>query len=545
MASPVLRVTLIRHGQSANNVLLDQSFAAFTSARTPDAPLTPEGVAQALLAGRFLAAAQPQAPVPLTALYASGMDRALHTAAVVGECVGLRPVVWPDCHEVGGCFANELDAQGELVGYRGVPGMGRGAIAARYQQVLLPAEADGPDDPSVVGGALTGDGWWHHPHREAEVDAIRRINRVLRALKRRAWSLGVAAAAAADSRAFADVDAPPSSVATRGLAPALARGFATSDALLAAQIATAQAGPDCCGHRVRLVPGEAPESEAPAPIRRAAAQLARVGGMWATGAPSAPAASPASPAPSAAGSEGIAIVCHGDMIDVLLRLAVGALEVDDRTGRVVDRFHPSPSGADRFHAPAAGGGGGAGAPGDPTPDELFGFGFDAPTALPGGDGGASAAAARRADAAAVFAAAAGHTAPPLRFVSHNCGLTVLDISPSGAVKVVRVNDVRHLAALPASPGAGAAAGWLGPAAAPGRPDDLHDDDAGADGDRDGSVFAAADAATAAFMVDAACAFGLPWGPDRSDERAAFAACTPFPIARLTSPLLTAGAASLV
>lgn len=522
---PTLRVVLVRHGQSANNVLLDQSFASFTAARTPDAPLTTEGVAQAYLAGEFLASAQPQMPIPLTALYSSGMDRALHTASVIGERTGLRPTVWPDCHEVGGCFSNVLDpSTGELLGYRGVPGMGRRAIRERYPDALLPAQASGANDATVVGGALTDDGWWHGAQRETEAQAVRRVHRVISALRRRAGALGAASAVAlageVSPRATASVVVPDLAVAQQGLSRALASSFQRSDALLAAQAAAALRGPDLAGPRLSVEVSSEPSDPDIATRSKASARVAALNARWGCTSSDMAAATPAH-------CEAIAIVCHGDMIDTLLRLAVGALAVDEATGAVHDRLHrigPS-TGCDNDDDVDD-------SPREPLQEDVYGAGFDAPAALP-----SSPSQRQRKDAAAaVFAAAAGHTTSPLRFVTHNCGLVWLDFSPEGHVKVVRTNDVRHLAGMPSQ--SRLPDGLPSP-----KPISTHvDGEYVCDGDD-------ADAAVRVFIASAAAAYGHPWaGEERAAERAAFAQSAQLqlpPQPRLVSPLLTAGAASLV
>lgn len=80
----LLRVVLVRHGQSANNALVEtEGSAAYYAQRSPDAPLTPLGERQAARAGAFLARTARESPVPLAAVYCSAMARALHTASIM------------------------------------------------------------------------------------------------------------------------------------------------------------------------------------------------------------------------------------------------------------------------------------------------------------------------------------------------------------------------------------------------------------------------------------------------------------------------------
>ena len=441
--SPILRVLLVRHGQSANNVLLEQSFENFSGGRVPDAPLTDAGIAQAALAGDFLASAQAFLPTPLTALYSSAMDRAVHTASIIGDRTGLRPVVWPELHEVGGAFSNILDPQsGALLGYRGVPGMGRSALAARYPDAILPPNGGGDSDNNeIVGGILDERGWWQSEQRETEEDAVRRIDRVLSALKRRAWLIG---ARHRENEQAVTLPIDVTSVAAHGFASALATALNASDECLAAETAMTLQGPDRPAHGLRLtalsgehniIAAAPPSSSSLKRIERAASRIAELNQRWC--------------APPNAFSEAIALVCHGDMIDTLLRLICGALRVDDATGHVHDAFARHTH--EKAAAACAAAGSGAtdaganeassaknnasfsddsDAPLDPTAAEIYGTGLDAPAAL------------------AVYAAAAGHTTTPLRFITHNCGIVWLDFHPSGDVRIGRVNDVRHLSGVP-------------------------------------------------------------------------------------------------
>jgi len=135
---------LIRHGQSANNILED------ISRRSEDPELTKLGEKQAVRVAEHLAAGGHLCPAEreegrlfLERVYCSPMIRALQTAAAIGRGLGAAPEVWVDIHEVGGIF---LDHGGErgIVGY---PGQRRSQIAARFPEFRLPDE-------------IGEDGWW-------------------------------------------------------------------------------------------------------------------------------------------------------------------------------------------------------------------------------------------------------------------------------------------------------------------------------------------------------------------------------------------------
>ena len=95
-----LRVYLVRHGESTNNVLLAQSWDAFATHRVPDSPLTPLGHGQATALGASLAAAQDAHALRprLTAVYASPMVRALETGSYLANSLGHPLLVWPELH---------------------------------------------------------------------------------------------------------------------------------------------------------------------------------------------------------------------------------------------------------------------------------------------------------------------------------------------------------------------------------------------------------------------------------------------------------------
>lgn len=108
-----LRLVLIRHAESRNNALLARagsSSESWEQCRQADPGLTKRGLRQAEAAARFLAgevmtgASAANQLLPLTAVYASPMKRALLTLAPLARRIALRPQVWTDCFEVGGLF---------------------------------------------------------------------------------------------------------------------------------------------------------------------------------------------------------------------------------------------------------------------------------------------------------------------------------------------------------------------------------------------------------------------------------------------------------
>jgi broad specificity phosphatase PhoE len=168
-----MELYLIRHGQSANNVLESAlpGSPASQGSRHQDPELTPKGERQARCAAEFLARGGhrypgegPDGRPPLDRLYCSPMIRALHTAQLIGQALGLRPQVWVDLHEMGGIY---LDQDGAKVGY---PGQGRGQLQARFPEIELPSQ-------------IREEGWWQGGFEEVHRAQGRAIG-VARELRR-------------------------------------------------------------------------------------------------------------------------------------------------------------------------------------------------------------------------------------------------------------------------------------------------------------------------------------------------------------------------
>jgi 2,3-bisphosphoglycerate-dependent phosphoglycerate mutase len=160
----------IRHGQSANNLLWDQTGS--NVGRSEDAELTERGRAQAQLVAQFLSRAESGARVGhnaanshdphnragfgLTHLYSSLMVRAVATATAIAETTGLPLVAWEDAHETGGIY-REDPATGECAG---LPGKSRAFFEAHYPRLILP-------------DAMNASGWWSRPQEPQEHKPLR------------------------------------------------------------------------------------------------------------------------------------------------------------------------------------------------------------------------------------------------------------------------------------------------------------------------------------------------------------------------------------
>lgn len=148
-----MRVHLIRHGQSANNALPEYQ-------RIEDPALTPIGREQAERLGHWAA------QTPLHTLLVSPFLRTLETAAPIHRVTGLRPQVWVDLHERGGCYAGWQPSN-----FRGRPGMNAVEIRERFPHVELVDE-------------IHPGGWWQSQPRESDEQALQRARRVVDRLRR-------------------------------------------------------------------------------------------------------------------------------------------------------------------------------------------------------------------------------------------------------------------------------------------------------------------------------------------------------------------------
>jgi 2,3-bisphosphoglycerate-dependent phosphoglycerate mutase len=161
-----MQLYFIRHGQSANNLLWDQTGAS--KGRSVDAELTQTGRRQAELVAQFLRRPSPPvaaqtkdvynaAGLRITHLYSSLMVRAVATGSIVAEALDLPLVAWEDLHEVGGIYWED-----EQTGARiGQPGKTRPYFEAHYPRLVL----DGP--------GMYAAGWWNRPPEELEQASVR------------------------------------------------------------------------------------------------------------------------------------------------------------------------------------------------------------------------------------------------------------------------------------------------------------------------------------------------------------------------------------
>ncbi|MFN8196073.1 MAG: histidine phosphatase family protein [Nocardioidaceae bacterium] len=135
-------VVLIRHGQSGNNLIWEQTGGS--AGRDPDTPLTDLGLEQARALARWFAE-DPSAP-RVTELHTSLMYRAVQTAAPLAEALDLPLRAHRELFEVGGPY-EEDEATGERSWHPGSPIEALRAVSSRLEHAS--------DDP-----------WWSGPVEE-------------------------------------------------------------------------------------------------------------------------------------------------------------------------------------------------------------------------------------------------------------------------------------------------------------------------------------------------------------------------------------------
>lgn len=176
-----MELYLVRHGQSENNLLWDNTNSSH--GRHEDPALTPLGRKQAELVARYLSGPYvPDAPFAqrrqnrngfgITHIYASLMDRAVATGSYIARALNLPLRAWEDLHEGGGIYLENSET-GER---EGRPGKHRAYFLENYPELQL---AEGVHET----------GWWNRP-AETKTDIAVRARRVYEALLARHGATG-------------------------------------------------------------------------------------------------------------------------------------------------------------------------------------------------------------------------------------------------------------------------------------------------------------------------------------------------------------------
>jgi 2,3-bisphosphoglycerate-dependent phosphoglycerate mutase len=163
-----MQLYFIRHGQSVNNARWDDP----DYKESPDPILTEIGIQQAQILSEFLEKNQVirehknwdptnRYGFGITHIYASLMERAVHTASYTGHRLPQIPLAaWEEIHESGGIFGRD----GEMK-LKGLPGGTRSWFEVNFPELALPASLDER-------------GWWHERPQETEDECQLRAQHV-------------------------------------------------------------------------------------------------------------------------------------------------------------------------------------------------------------------------------------------------------------------------------------------------------------------------------------------------------------------------------
>ena len=158
-----MRFVVIRHGQSTNNLLWEQTGSS--TGRHHDPELTDLGRTQA----ERLAAAAADGTLPWrpTQIHTSLMTRAVQTAAPLADALDLELQGHVDAYETGGPFTEDDD--GVRTAHRGA---GAAALQTLTGRLVLPATA-------------TPEGWYDRDVEDADEIAAERARRLIEDLRGR------------------------------------------------------------------------------------------------------------------------------------------------------------------------------------------------------------------------------------------------------------------------------------------------------------------------------------------------------------------------
>ena len=159
--TPNLRLILIRHGESENNVHNEIGPDHYQKHRQADPPLTANGRQQALETAEYLKDCGNALLRGIDEIYVSPFLRTLQTCQPIAEALEISPKVWKEIHEVGGASNNGT----------GIPGMTKTQILKGFPDYLV-------DDVDV-----SEEGWYGGSTKETRTEGKARIKSVYDHLK--------------------------------------------------------------------------------------------------------------------------------------------------------------------------------------------------------------------------------------------------------------------------------------------------------------------------------------------------------------------------
>lgn len=170
-----LRVALIRHGESMNNVHEGVSEATYRAYRSADPDLSPRGYEQAKLLATYLANPEKSKTLGISAiseLWVSPVRRTLLTMHPLAGALSKRPRVECDLFEAGGIY----EANAEYTRFTSRGGMTRAEMSALFPSYELPDQ-------------VTESGWYTGLGKETDDECRQRAARVAARLKDRAKAI--------------------------------------------------------------------------------------------------------------------------------------------------------------------------------------------------------------------------------------------------------------------------------------------------------------------------------------------------------------------
>ncbi|KAL4464096.1 hypothetical protein ABPG74_006033 [Tetrahymena malaccensis] len=146
------RIFFVRHAESSNNVIKDQTSENYENARVPDPHLSEVGKKQADACARYLK----KKGIKPNIVFSSCFSRALDTAKYIQDEFSCKAQILRELHEVGG-----LQYKGQ--GFRGE--------GKKYFQQKYPS--------FVIDESIKEDGWFFHEKKETNDQAYDRIKKIL------------------------------------------------------------------------------------------------------------------------------------------------------------------------------------------------------------------------------------------------------------------------------------------------------------------------------------------------------------------------------
>lgn len=176
-----MRIIVIRHAQSSNNVLSEISYDIYANGRTEDPMITEKGEEEAIVIGRFLknnnfkidkcmqkwlfvySITIPNIITNITLVFSSASQRSLLTMNIIANVYNKETPkeLFLEIHEFGGVYK----------GVDGMPGMNADEIKAKVPEIII------PNEDSLMFG------WWKSDTKETEEAFKDRVKKAINKLK--------------------------------------------------------------------------------------------------------------------------------------------------------------------------------------------------------------------------------------------------------------------------------------------------------------------------------------------------------------------------